>query len=578
LNQRTRTVVTALALGVAGICLYATGLEWSPPYLANDEVTQALTAHSLASTGRDLEGRAWPLYIQMTAGSWYSPMEVYLLALALKVLPFSEATIRLPTACIGVLNIVLMYFVGCALFKREALAILAALMLALTPAHFLLSRFALECVYPLPFVLGWLFFLIRYLDDDRPGFLLAGTMLIGFSFYSYIAAVAAMPLHVGITILALALSGKPARAYGVAFAGFVFPLVILFVPWLVLHRAAPANTVGHYLIYDTTRFNPLQGLREILSYVSMVERTSLYWEYLNPSFMFLDQAGSFAFSTRTAGVFLVSMALFMPVGLYHAFRSGGVRHTVLLLGFLTAPMVAALIVERFAIHRALELLPFGVLLAVVGVQYLWSGPRVPLRRIVCVGAGAAGVMTGLSYAAWTMLSQGRVGSSTLILLMAGCALVAVGIASDSGAARLVVVGAVVALPIQFSAYLHDYFTEYRSRAAEVLRLNRKGGLEYIIERAGVEHTPAIYLSGEIEGIERYWKVYLVKHEREDLLSRTVVFTPRNPLEVNTIPQGSAVMAPVNDPATTSLVESGALTRETVITEPGGRPSIAILRR
>jgi len=52
-----------LATGV--LVVYATRLSYSPVYLHHDEVFFALQAHSIASTGRDVYGRFFPLYFQI---------------------------------------------------------------------------------------------------------------------------------------------------------------------------------------------------------------------------------------------------------------------------------------------------------------------------------------------------------------------------------------------------------------------------------------------------------------------------------------------------------------------------------
>ena len=56
-------------------------------------------------------------------------------ALALKFLPFSERSIRVPTAIVGVLSVLLVYFVGAQLFKNQAGGDpVGCVSLALTPA------------------------------------------------------------------------------------------------------------------------------------------------------------------------------------------------------------------------------------------------------------------------------------------------------------------------------------------------------------------------------------------------------------------------------------------------------------
>ena len=66
--------------------------------------------------------------------------------------------------------------------------------IALTPAHYLHSRLAVDHLYPLPFVLGWLLCLQRVLDRCQPAVLFAGALALGIGFYSYLAAVILMPL------------------------------------------------------------------------------------------------------------------------------------------------------------------------------------------------------------------------------------------------------------------------------------------------------------------------------------------------------------------------------------------------
>jgi hypothetical protein len=354
-----------------------------------------------------------------------------------------------------------------------------------------------------------------------------------------------------------------------------------FVPWLITHGSPFGNTVGHYLIYDTTRLNPLQGLRELFSHASLAARTTTYWSYVNPSFLFIDLNSTFMYSTRTAGVFLAPLAVFLPVGLYQAFRSGGPQHVVLVLGFVLAPLAAAVVGEQETIGRALALLPFGALLAVVGVVYLWSGPRLALRRPMCLTAGAVAVAIAVGYGAWTLASEGRISTSTPLLMVGGIVLAIAGAASDRTAARLAVVMLFGAVLVTFQQYVSDYFGAYRARAAEAFLFNRRGGLEYLIERSRVEHVPAIYLDNldrDVNTIARYWTFYLIKHGREDLQGRTVVLGESQPLNITTVPAKSLILARALDPAPQAMANAGELTLETYIPEPTGQSFYVVYRR
>src|SRR4029078_9093449 len=100
-----------------------------------------------------------------------------------KLMPLSEVSARLPTVLVGVTDIVLIFFVARRMFKSALLAVASAALLALTPAHFILSRYALDYLYPVPFVLGWLLCVLAYLEHGRTRTLFAATFVLGLGVY-----------------------------------------------------------------------------------------------------------------------------------------------------------------------------------------------------------------------------------------------------------------------------------------------------------------------------------------------------------------------------------------------------------
>src|SRR6478736_5394459 len=102
--------VATLALVV--FLLYAFGLSWAPVHLHFDEIRFAEQARRIAETGTDLRGRFLPVYFQMDASVWFHPIGVYLPALAFKLSSVSITALRTPTAIVGTLDVVLVYFLA----------------------------------------------------------------------------------------------------------------------------------------------------------------------------------------------------------------------------------------------------------------------------------------------------------------------------------------------------------------------------------------------------------------------------------------------------------------------------------
>jgi 4-amino-4-deoxy-L-arabinose transferase-like glycosyltransferase len=385
---------------------------------------------------------------------------------------------------VGLTDLVLLYFLARRIFDRGWLALVAVVLLALTPAHFIHSRLAVDHLYPLPFMLAWLLCLSRATERSRPGLLFLGSFLLGVGFYSYLAAVVLMPVYFLITCLAIYLAyGASPRQHLAALAGFLLPVALL-APWLIAHPAQYASQIRMYNLYDASRFNPLQGLKEVLSFVGLTARSNVYYNFFNPSFLFFSGDSSLINATRRAGVFLLPLAVLLPLGVFQIFSARDTRfNRLLLLGLLTAPLASALTVE-VKINRGLVMLPYAAIVATFGVEFLLTA-RKPMWRV-------AGV----------------------------CLLLAV--------------------PWQFAGFYRDYLQDYRVRSSVWFEGNMRGAIEEVLSRAGRRPVPAIYLSTDFEWIQWYWRFYLTKYDRLDLLPRTVYFDPRT-LTVKNVPAGSVML-------------------------------------
>ena len=591
MKPRRNRWLPVVALAAVTAALYGWRLGAAPIYVSPDEAIIAVDAHALATTGSDVHGRFLPLYFQVqlpgeTRMGWFTPAIFYLSALVYQVLPFTEATIRVPTVILAIVDVVLIYFAGGRLFKERWLAIAAGLMLAATPAHFILGRYALDYLYPLPFVLGWLVCLLTFLDTDRVPWLVAGAAILGVGFFSYIAAVVMMPLYLLATWLLVSLKPRPARPIAVSAVAFAAPLLPL-VPWLMRHPTAIVETVARYDLYDTKSLNVLQGIRSFLSFPNVERLTASYWTFFSPAFLFFSGDRQMMFSTRTTGVFLLPLAVLLIVGLRFALIEWKQPRVLLvLLGFATAPVAALLGAEDGAITRAVELLPFTILLATHGVEYLWDLSARPAPRAIVVGVAAVLLAVVLPYGAWTALARGRLATTALgVGVIAGAAIVTAPTVERFSSSRVAVCVVLALMAAQFGWFTRDYFTDYRLRSSNWLGGNLRGALEELIALDERDRPPRIYFSilASTSGLmdirnrwmSSYWDFYLIKHDRRDLLDRTASLDTAH---VSDVPPGSLVLANIGETNTGALVRSGALTVARVIPEVQGEPFFEILKR
>lgn len=579
-----------LLLLIVAAVLYTWRLGDTPTYVSPDEAIIAIDAHAVATTGRDVHGALMPLYffVQVPKSErtgWFTPVIFYLSAAVQLVLPFSESSIRVPSVIVGMINLVLLFLLVRELSGNQWIALMSAALLALSPAHYIFSRYALDYLYPVPFLLAWLLALRHAMREPTVARMLACGLCLGIGFYSYAAAVILTPL---MLILAIAvmwpLVDRPARLWPLV-AGFAIP-VSFFVIWLASHPDAFASTAQRYQLFDSKQLSALQGLREFLSFQNIERMTSIYWSFLSPSVLFLSGDQLITFSTRQAGVFPMIMAVLLVLGLVQVIERERTRFSWLVVaGFLIAPLPAVLVPENGAVNRATALLPFGVLLASYGIKWLWSFDVIRQVRTVALSVGGVAVAVGLAYGAWT-LASGRLGGAALPVIAVGIVLLIAAAAATKVRHGAMVAAVILLIAVmQFSSFARDYHGDYRIRVNSWLGGNLRAALETIIDRCADDACARVYFAhlqstGGVADIrnywmDAYWRFYLIKHDREALLSRSV-HSEAGP--ITGIPRGSIVLGNHGDPVIGSMVTGGELTPIASVPELDREPFFMVLEK
>lgn len=505
--------------------LYTWRLDRAPVFISNDEAHFALHAYAIATTGGDLTGTRFPLFVEMIdplvpdnhSTAWWQPVLFYATSLSLAIFPFTEWSIRLPVVLIGLANIALVYAVARQMFAGRALSVIAGLLIALTPAHLIMSRQALDYICPVPFALGWLWCLGRFLTSGQARFLCVSGILLGAGTFSHISAWALMPLFAVVTLGALtwhrSLGGRALAAFGL---GIALPWALATL-WLVRHPQVFVQLIGRYGITTPTASG---GERTL----SLFEKLSLYWEYFSPSFLFFAGGSNPTQTTSQAGVYLLPLAILIAAGSYAILRRSRILSRIILLCFISAPLPVVAVMgaaSDYSIARAIMLVPFGVLIAIHGVEWLCHSAR-PARVL-------------------------------LVVLLAG-------------------------VPLQFAVFVKDYFGDYQLRVAPRLdALNTRDVAGFVIERHRQSPVPAVYLSDDLDSKAVRWRVHLWKAKQYDLFERTRYFEPAL-IDPARVAAGSLLVFFHGDPLAERLMETGGYTRATIVTFPAGDPASVILER
>src|SRR4051812_10383858 len=152
-NLKPKTLLLPAAVCVLACALYMVDVPRNPPGFYIDESSIAYNAHTIAQTGMDEHGEAWPLYFK-AFGDYKNPAYVYLLAAVFRVTGPSVAVARLLSAALGALAAVLLGLLALRLTRRVEAGVVVACSALLTPWLYESSRLVFEvAAYPLVCVL-----------------------------------------------------------------------------------------------------------------------------------------------------------------------------------------------------------------------------------------------------------------------------------------------------------------------------------------------------------------------------------------------------------------------------------------
>jgi 4-amino-4-deoxy-L-arabinose transferase-like glycosyltransferase len=202
-------------------------LNSSPKGALIDEAHFGYLAWSILDTGKDEHGVFLPLNFK-GFGDDKLPLQVYLLVPVVKLFGVSVETIRYPSIILGSLLTVVLYLLSRRFGFSHKWSVLAAILVALSPWTFILSRFGFESNVALFFFcLGLLSF--GYFLEKKQFFYLAGTAVsFALTWYSYIAY---RPITVVLSLLLIGLlryrklvTNKQLAIFFIIFAVMIAPL------------------------------------------------------------------------------------------------------------------------------------------------------------------------------------------------------------------------------------------------------------------------------------------------------------------------------------------------------------------
>lgn len=230
--MKIRGLIMLFVIFNLGIFLRFYQLGQSPSGLHRDEAFLGYNAYSILKTGRDINGNFLPGHLQSflysPAGYSYSAIPfIFLFDLS----PFS---IRFPAALFGSLTIIPVFYLVINLFHQHKnkiyLALLSALLIAISPWHINLSRTATENVLVVFLITSGILCFTNWLNYHKTLWLIISFFLTSLTLLIYQAPRAFLPLFIPLLIFVFwkKISKKSRLVL------YIFYILLILVPIVIM--------------------------------------------------------------------------------------------------------------------------------------------------------------------------------------------------------------------------------------------------------------------------------------------------------------------------------------------------------
>jgi 4-amino-4-deoxy-L-arabinose transferase-like glycosyltransferase len=356
--MRLQPIITACLL--AGVTLLLYGFRIAAAPLSADESIFVAQARTI--------GPSFPLFFHVGDEHWLQPAAVYAHALV-RAIGAGDASGRVASAIAGAADVALVFAVV-RVFAREWIAVAAALLLLLTPAHWSYARLGTDAILPAPFVLIWLLGMLNYFTRHQSRALGIAGVALGIGTYTHQTAPLTMA-WLAVISMAAVLAARPStmRAVAALFA----PYALLLLPaaaWFAQSPASYMDTFGRWAVLAAHVRFPLDGLRAQVNWNTLSNRAALFWSFVDPSMLF--------FAARGAAVapMLACAAILVPLGALRILASSERGARVVLVSAAVVPIVIASTFGGPAnLANAVAMMALAAVLAAAGLESLRSRSR-----------------------------------------------------------------------------------------------------------------------------------------------------------------------------------------------------------
>lgn len=365
-----------------------------PPALNWDEVSIGYNAYSILKTGKDEWKQFFPVHFK-AYGEYKLPVQIYLSIPGIYFFGLNELGIRITPVVYGTLTVLIIFFLGKALFQNAAAGLVSAFLLAVSPWHIQLTRASFESSLATFFVTLGIWLLVKGFKGKK--WFIVAMIPFALSVFTYNSARIFTPIFLTAVFFLYRKSLIKFRRIAIISLVVFTVLLLPLVPYLFSgERSARYKLVS---ITDDPglipRINENRGrlrlpaplprlIHNKVTYI-VFYFTRNYIAHFTPQFLFVSGAPHKQHHVQNMGQLYYFQAPFLAVGLLSLFYFKH-RFKNLLLSWLFLAVIPVSVTGDSIPHalRTLIAAPFYQLITAYGflISYSWFRKRKVLLQIL----------------------------------------------------------------------------------------------------------------------------------------------------------------------------------------------------
>ncbi len=390
-----RNLVLLVLIFILALSLRIFSLGSLPQSFHTDELFAGYVGKYIWLHGQDIYGNVFPLYFDKFGD--FRPIGIFWFSgLSSSLFGLNEFTVRLPSVLFGALTVVPVYLLVKELFKKEKIALLSSLFLAIFPWHIVLSRATSEGVIGMFFLILSVYFGFMYVNKRSLKFLVF-SLVFGVTTYLF--------YHVYRLLMPFIFLPLPLFIHETKHKIRISLCIVIFFALTALlsltnFGSGRFSQVAFYknesLNNTIEKFTIGEGQNNVLvargfhnkAVVYTREFIRQYLTYYSVDFLFEDKGLPDRYVVPNQGLLFYG---FIPILLlfflyFHPFSKTHKTSWYILYLLLLMPLPAALTNEDSPnLHRSmLMILPLVIMMG-VGVHSFWTDSNKKIRNIFIFG-------------------------------------------------------------------------------------------------------------------------------------------------------------------------------------------------